>query len=365
MRIGILTFHRAYNFGAVLQCYALQEIIRHKGHDVEIIDYKQPFIEKLYEPHFQLLYFIKLCLLLKAKSAFHYLIKYKNDVKQKKNFLEFRKKYQIVSSPFNSSEIPMCYDCYIIGSDQVWASYCTNGYDPIFWGHFDRPQNSKLYGYAISGDTCFHQELSDNQIRKNINLFDDVSFREEKIRDDLEKVTGMRKEVCVDPTLLTESVIWEPMLNDRWKEKKYVAIYQVRRKNNNPSLVETKAYSFAKRNGYEVIDINGNETPCSVEDFVSIIKYAKCIFTSSFHATVFSILFRTPFYTFILNDGHDDRYVNLLHSLHLDNHIVDEDSEIFDVVPFDEKQLNEQLESLRRSSFSYLERILQENPKHF
>ena len=360
MRIGILTFHRAHNFGAVLQCYALQETIRQKGHDVEIIDYKPPFIEKLYEPHFQFLYLIKLCLLLKVKSAFYYLIKYKNDVKQKNNFSKYRKKYQIVSPSFNNSEIPMCYDRYIIGSDQVWASYCTNGYAPIFWGHFDRPQNSKLYGYAISGDTSFHQELSDDQIRKNMDLFDDVSFREESLRDDIEKVTGQRKEVCVDPTLLTEPEIWEPMLNDKWKEKKYVAIYQVRRKSSNKALLEDKAYSFAKKNGYEVIDINGNGKPCPVEDFVSIIKYAKCIFTSSFHATVFSILFRTPFFTFILNDGHDDRYANLLYNLHLDNHLVNEDSDIDDVLPFDEKQLKEQLASLRKSSFNYLERILQD-----
>ena len=358
MRIGILTFHRAHNYGAVLQCYALQETIRRKGHDVEIIDYKQPFIEELYEPHFQLIYFLKLCLLLKVKNAVHYLTKYKNDLKRKVNFSNYREKYQLLSQPFNSSEIPMSYNCYIIGSDQVWASYCTNGYDPIFWGHLDRPRNSKLYGYAISGDMSSHQELSDDQIRKNMDLFDDVSFREESLRDDIERVTGKRKKICIDPTLLTEPELWEPMLNDKWQERKYVAVYQVRRKSSNPTLVEDKALSFAKRNGYEVIDLNGNGTSYSVEDFVSIIKYAKCIFTSSFHATVFSILFRTPFFSFKLNDGHDDRYVNLLHSLQLDSHIADEDSEILDVIAFDEKQLTEQLAAIRKASFNYLEQII-------
>ena len=31
MRVGILTFHRAHNYGAVLQCYALQKVLKNLG----------------------------------------------------------------------------------------------------------------------------------------------------------------------------------------------------------------------------------------------------------------------------------------------------------------------------------------------
>ena len=48
MKIGILTFHRAHNYGAVLQCYALQEVLKGMGHDVEVIDYRQSAIDKAY-----------------------------------------------------------------------------------------------------------------------------------------------------------------------------------------------------------------------------------------------------------------------------------------------------------------------------
>ena len=41
MRIGILTFHRAHNYGAVLQCYALQSFLCQKGYDVSVIDYNK------------------------------------------------------------------------------------------------------------------------------------------------------------------------------------------------------------------------------------------------------------------------------------------------------------------------------------
>ena len=46
MKIGILTFHNALNYGAVLQCYALQHYLQAKGHDAEVIDYRIPFIEE-------------------------------------------------------------------------------------------------------------------------------------------------------------------------------------------------------------------------------------------------------------------------------------------------------------------------------
>lgn len=46
MRIGVLTFHRALNYGAVLQCFALFKTLKSMGHDVEIIDYRPLFIER-------------------------------------------------------------------------------------------------------------------------------------------------------------------------------------------------------------------------------------------------------------------------------------------------------------------------------
>ena len=40
MKIGIMTFHWAVNYGAVLQAYALQTYLRNLGHEAYMIDYK-------------------------------------------------------------------------------------------------------------------------------------------------------------------------------------------------------------------------------------------------------------------------------------------------------------------------------------
>lgn len=49
MKIGILTFHAAYNYGAVLQCYALKEYLSSLGHEVSIVDYRQKYLLTCYK----------------------------------------------------------------------------------------------------------------------------------------------------------------------------------------------------------------------------------------------------------------------------------------------------------------------------
>ena len=49
-RVGIITFHRANNFGAVLQCYALQEILKKLGYNAQVVDFREPYTELIYNP---------------------------------------------------------------------------------------------------------------------------------------------------------------------------------------------------------------------------------------------------------------------------------------------------------------------------
>ena len=75
MRIGILTFHRAHNYGAVLQCYALQEVLSRMGYRVEIVDYRQPFIESFYRIRFPKRFFFEKIIRLDFVSIINYLRK--------------------------------------------------------------------------------------------------------------------------------------------------------------------------------------------------------------------------------------------------------------------------------------------------
>ena len=51
MKVGIITFQRADNFGAALQCWALQTYLENQGYDVRVLEYsKYPhtFFKKKY-----------------------------------------------------------------------------------------------------------------------------------------------------------------------------------------------------------------------------------------------------------------------------------------------------------------------------
>lgn len=44
MKIGIITFHCAHNYGAVLQAYALKEFLKSSGHSVNVVNYRPSYI---------------------------------------------------------------------------------------------------------------------------------------------------------------------------------------------------------------------------------------------------------------------------------------------------------------------------------
>lgn len=355
MRIGILTFHRAHNYGAVLQCYALQSVLEKMGHNVYIINYLQPHIEELYKPKIKLLVVAKKILFLRFGELTAYLVQYRKDIKATKNFRVFCNSYLHCTEACNSAEIPQDFDTYIIGSDQMWCINCTNGYDAVYWGGFKRQKDSKLVGYAISANGDYHDYLSMPEIIQLTDKFNNISFREITTCNDINEITGRKYSVTLDPTLLTNESTWEPMINRVYSKKKYVVLYQVRHPKDDVKLLDRKARRFAEKEGVEVVDLSNMDY--TVEDFVSLIKYAYCVITSSFHATVFSIIFGTPFFSFKLDDGHDERYVDLLNKLGLEQHIMNVDSELIDISSINRVRLNQKMCRLIESSYEFLKEI--------
>ena len=118
MKIGILTFHRAHNYGAVLQCYALQEVLKGMGHDVEVIDYRQKWTEEVYKP------FSPMVMKVRCKgirSKIHYINdfykRYTAVKKKKASFEAFNSKFLTISKQYCIGE-QLNYDVCIVGSDQ-------------------------------------------------------------------------------------------------------------------------------------------------------------------------------------------------------------------------------------------------------
>lgn len=119
MKIGILTFHWATNYGAVLQCYALQEYLKSLGHEVEIINYK---------PH---LFDDNVFTFLRFRKFLH-IGDYLNNCKKEAALKDFRSsrlhQTERIYACKDMAYIANCYDAIVSGSDQVVnPSFLLNG----------------------------------------------------------------------------------------------------------------------------------------------------------------------------------------------------------------------------------------------
>ena len=354
MKIGIITYHRALNYGAVLQCYALQTILKKRGNEVYVIDYRQPTIEKLYNLKFK---FNDLWQAIKGIHPKSLLAMYRH-FKNVHKFQKFINQHLTCTEPCLRNSIPQDFDAYIIGSDQMWSFNCVGGYEPVYFGEFKRKANSRLYGYAISSCGDFITQIDTPKLQALLSNFTRYSLREDRIARQLAPITGNLATVCLDPTLLLDEKDWTPLIDPKYLCKKYILIYQVRRPKDTPNYIEEVAYHYAKDNNYEIIDMSPRNN--SVIEFISAIKYAQCVFTSSFHATVFAIVFNRPFYTFVLNDGHDGRYINILKALGLDQHLINikEDIRFPLATPFNNSNIiSKKLTLLREESLNFIESI--------
>ena len=142
MKIGILTFHNADNYGAVLQCYALQEHLKKlfPSEEVCVIDHKNPLIEKSYRV-FPFSWNGKRSVLGNILRFGYWCVMVPERMKAKSGFVSFRKNALCVGSDLLSD-----YDIIFYGSDQIWNKTIVGDDEAFFGKHYD----GKKIAYAAS-----------------------------------------------------------------------------------------------------------------------------------------------------------------------------------------------------------------------
>ena len=147
-KVGILTFHRAHNYGAVLQAYALQEILKVQGFCVEFIDYSPNYITRQYKPFMFIAKETNLYLLFRIFLNWILVLGLK--CSRYKKFNQFIQKRLILSKEQSENLlfIKEKYDIILIGSDQVWNPQITGGaFDKVFLGQFETMFVTKIASY--------------------------------------------------------------------------------------------------------------------------------------------------------------------------------------------------------------------------
>lgn len=354
MKIGILTFHRAINYGAVLQCYALSEVLKRMGHDVSVIDYRQPRVERTdrhvcsNRERFELLCGLHL------RSWLHYKRNWRRHEKTERKFDSFLKRFLTLTEPCDLYTIPQDFDVYIVGSDQVWNSRICDGIDPVYWGEFKHPDNSLLVSYAASTSVSDMKKNNPKELFRRLSRFTFVSVREDKVAQYINanaQLSGTVQTV-LDPTLLGDSSIWNKLDAIKQCNEPYVLYFAARSCEKRPNVVKEKAERLSRLLGCGVETISfSSDTP---EQFVSKFRYAKAVVTSSFHGVMFSLIFHRMLFAVQYHDDQDSRYVNVLHDIDADYMLSSFDCDNEQPYIVDAKTLNVRLSNLRNNSLKFL-----------
>lgn len=355
-KVGIVTFHNAHNFGAVLQCLALKTVIRNLGYECNVINYENDKLTKGYSNKFQLK--PNNGILSIAKKLVYFTLLYFIKEKRISKFKSFIDKYILDDS--RRDDNLSGYDYIVYGSDQIWRGAFTDN-DLFYWGKTDNTKCVKI-SYAASAGK-FSDEI-DSKLHL-LHEFSAISVREKDFKDYLH-YKGIDANLCIDPTLLLSKQRWMSLIPIRNFSKPYIMVYSLR----NPMKVLKVAKMISQKENMPIIEIFSNPSNyrCIFKefnsgdpiDFLSLINGASYVVTDSFHGTVFSIIFNKQFVTVKLNDGNDNRSQSLLNELCLEER-MSESGEKYNE-PIDYSIVNSRLAVLRQKSMEFLEEALRGTP---
>jgi len=357
-KCGILSFLRTTNYGAVLQCYALQYKLKTLGVDAEVIDYRSKVLTSRYEKK-NFLYYINPKYLLKIFLRNSYI----RD--NRCSFNLFIENFISVSSNFYDEltikKTDLIYDFFIVGSDQVWNPLCM-GWDKNFLLTFSSPSKRNSYAASFGIENVDSRLL--NWFVPELKNFCNVSVRENTGTVLYNKITGKRCAKVLDPTLLLHQEWYDIATKvDCLQNTPYVLVYVLKESKN---LFE-QAKRYGRLHNAKVVYINDrllktkgvdNLFYVSPQEWLYLFQNASCVFTNSFHGTIFSVNFNKEFWVELLPPPSkvNSRIVDFLKELSLNGRIINEGTDFSNRIE-NYDYINEVLLNLKKQSLNFLKQV--------
>ena len=369
-KIGVITYHSAYNFGSVLQAYATQESIEKIGYSVEIVNYRMKSQIKYYS-------MIHLNNGLKAflKDLLH-LPQIGKYITRKNRFEQFIEELNLTkefNEPEEVDEADGMFDIFVSGSDQIWNKH-SNELEESEWKYM-YPYllcftNKKTVSYASSIVNMKDEELT--YIVDKVKKFDKISFREKASCDRFKSLFGIESNEVLDPTLLLNSEEWSSKIGtipEKMINKKYILYYALEGVKKTRKIMP-KLQKMAKRKGCVLVVITPlscftyskgviNAIDAGPKEFLGWIKGAELVITNSYHGTLFSVNLGTNFYTLQEKESTDNRIKGILLKLELEKRIIsDVDSILYEKEEINFQDVWKKLDIYRKESIEFLKKAL-------
>lgn len=354
MKVGIITWHYYPNYGSSLQAFALQESIKMLGYNVWLINYRNPKIVRKVELK-DLIRVVLSNTMGRVMPRFRY------------SHLNYMRKYLLQTKPVYDEqgvqELSRRFDVVVFGSDQIWAP---NVYNPIYQGKYS--QNCKKVSYAASVGLPEIPQALVEKYKENLSSFSHIGIREEEGQMVLKNQCGIYSEVVLDPTLLLSVDKYKAMERKISNVKEpFVFCYFLNANNQYRHSVE----AYAKKHGLRIVGCSARyedeEWMTIIKDisaceFLWLIHHSSCVFTDSYHGTIFSLLYHKNFRTF-MRFAEDDPIVQNSRIRQLDQYfsispLIQNPKQDVSEIGFDFDKFETSLAQLREKSLNYLKNAL-------
>lgn len=330
--IKTITFHNAYNYGAMLQTYALQNKIKNLGYETEVIDFLSEELGKDYKVKF--FNFSN-----GIKSFISSLTSYPIRKKRAEIFEKFlREKIKLTEKKYfsiedlrkDSEDFEIC----ITGSDQVWNPAIV--YSPVYFLDFGSKKMKRISYVASFGQEKILKEYEE-KVGEHLKNFDCISVREKSGINLVKELSGENAVQVLDPVFLLTKDEWKKLENNIVKDfglnNGYILVYSMEK---NPLIIEAaeklKKYlnkpiviihsSYGITTQIEILKSKNINIPVAgPQEFITLFANADCIVTNSFHGTAFSIVFDKPFLS-VPHSTRNTRLQSVLELLKLEKRFI-------------------------------------------
>lgn len=330
MKIGLLTLPLHVNYGGILQCYALQTVLRSMGHDVTLLSSAWTSEKKLlkwriknswrYVPH----------LLFGCKYVYIPTKKEERELRRHvskfvADYIHPRTKPLYFENQYRQQCLDEGFAALVVGSDQVWRPRYTSSITDYYLKFVEDGMVKRIaYAASFGTDEWEYTPEETNECQQLIRKFDAVSVREAGAVSLCKKYYGIDAVQALDPTMLLDRADYESLVAlekeekcpgtlfcyilDPAEEKQQLADALAQELSLVPyGCLPTKS-SRVKKNIRKHID---ECTYPPVTRWIRSFMDAEMVITDSFHGCVFAILFNKPFWVI----GNEERGMSRFSSL--------------------------------------------------
>ena len=341
MKIALITYHRALNYGAVLQTYATCEFLKRMGHEVQLIDVR------VHQYH----------------SFIRRVISYLNDNIKRYKFYRFRHRYYpVLTRKYVSIEqlrkYPPVADLYMVGSDQVFNTKISADLAPAFFLDFGSKDVKRMSFSSSFGEENWYptSTLTKERLTSLLKNFGCVTIRERTGCKICKEEFGIDAYQTIDPTLLLYD--FSCFLKNNREENSIVSYcFGYNR------LLDSKIQSIAKTENLKVRHLYKSlrctlpliQSHVSVEQWIRCIAGAKYVITDSFHGLIFCLINHRQFVVLVKNSLRATRIKNILSLLGLESRMLEYDSSVENITTvlhtvIDYSKVDVEIDNLRKKS---------------